>query len=79
MILLKTLLLLLKIGVTDSLNQDTTSTNPNCYKKAQQDFTTCYTKQFNINNKVVRASLKLDSIEYKWDKLMELIKNDTIQ
>ena len=75
MILLKTLLLLLIIGVTGNL-QDTTSNSPYCPKKA---FKNCYTKQEKINNMAIQANIKLDSIDFKWDKLLELIRNDTIQ
>ena len=78
MILLKTLLLLLIIGVTGNF-QDTTSNNPYCPKRAQKDFSNCYSKQEKINNMVIEANFKLDSIEFKWDRLLELIRNDTIQ
>ena len=76
---MKLLIIFVLIGVADSLIQDTTSNNPYCPKRAQQDFTDCYTKQDKINNIAIQVNHKLDSIEFKWDKLLELIRNDTIK
>ena len=78
MLLLKILLLPLIIGV-GSLIQDTTSVKIYCPKKEQRNFKRCIIKQDQINNMAIQVNAKLDSIEFKWDLLLELIKNDTIQ
>ena len=75
---MKLLIIFVLIGAAGSLTQDTTSNNPYCPKKAQKDFTNCYTKQGKINNMAIQVNHKLDSIYFKWDKLLDLIRNDTI-
>lgn len=62
-----------------SLIQDTTSIKIYCPQKTQRDSRRCIIKQDQINNMAIQVNAKLDSIEFKWDKLLELIKNDTIR
>ena len=78
MILLKIVRTILTIVGVGNF-QDTTSINIHCPLKQQGYFKQCSIKQNQINDKAILLNAKLDSIEYKWDKLMELIKNDTTQ
>jgi len=75
---MKSLIIFVLIGV-GSLIQDTMSVKIYCPQKEQRDFKRCIIKQDQLNNMAVQVNSKLDSIEYKWDKLIELIKNDTIR
>ena len=62
-----------------SLIQDTTSIKIHCPQKEQRDFKRCIIQQDQINNMAIQVNAKLDSIEFKWDLLLEFIKNDTIK